>query len=172
MQQLQAKGLSPHFHLLDICNLQSIRALRDFLLKEYGGLDVLVNTPVGITFRTSDPTPLPIQAEVTMKTNFFGTRDVCMELLPLVRPQAPSREYHSLSETASAEAAPGIYHDQLVSRSIYVADADCNRPHMILQLAANEDLPDCGGPGCSHSVKPNAAGLCTEDENSPPRRKP
>ncbi|KAI5182240.1 Carbonyl Reductase [Nadph] 3 [Manis pentadactyla] len=44
MQQLQAKGLSPHFHLLDICNLQSIRALWDFLLKEYGGLNVLVNT--------------------------------------------------------------------------------------------------------------------------------
>ena len=35
----------------------------------------------------NDPTPLHIQAEVTMKTNFFGTRDVCTELLPLMRPQ-------------------------------------------------------------------------------------
>ena len=34
-----------------------------------------------------DPTPLHIQAEVTLKTNFFGTRDICTELLPLVKPQ-------------------------------------------------------------------------------------
>ncbi|XP_073087490.1 carbonyl reductase [NADPH] 1-like [Manis javanica] len=85
VQQLQAEGLSPRFHLLDICNLQSIRALRDFLLKEYRGLDVLVNN-AGIAFK-DDRTSLHFQAEMTMKTNFFGTRDVCTELLPLVKPQ-------------------------------------------------------------------------------------
>ncbi|XP_032981906.1 carbonyl reductase [NADPH] 1 isoform X2 [Rhinolophus ferrumequinum] len=86
VQQLQAEGLSPRFHQLDINDLQSIRALRDFLLKEYGGLDVLVNN-AGIAFKNNDPTPFHIQAEVTMKTNFFGTRDVCTELLPLMKPQ-------------------------------------------------------------------------------------
>ncbi|XP_030186081.1 3beta-hydroxysteroid dehydrogenase isoform X2 [Lynx canadensis] len=86
VQRLQAEGLSPRFHLLDIDDLQSIRALRDFLRKEYGGLDVLVNN-AGIAFKTNDPTPFHIQAEVTMKTNFFGTRDVCTELLPLMKPQ-------------------------------------------------------------------------------------
>ena len=43
VQQLQGEGLSPRFHLLDVDDLQSIRALRDFLRKEYGGLDVLIN---------------------------------------------------------------------------------------------------------------------------------
>uniref|UniRef100_A0A2R8N4X3 Carbonyl reductase 1 n=1 Tax=Callithrix jacchus TaxID=9483 RepID=A0A2R8N4X3_CALJA len=85
VQQLQAEGLSPRFHQLDIDDLQSIRALRDFLRKEYGGLDVLVNN-AGIAFKVADPTPFHIQAEVTMKTNFFGTRDVCTELLPLIKP--------------------------------------------------------------------------------------
>ncbi|XP_049730773.1 carbonyl reductase [NADPH] 1 [Elephas maximus indicus] len=86
VQQLQAEGLSPRFHQLDIDNLQSIRALRDFLRREYGGLDVLVNN-AGIAFKNADPTPFHIQAEVTLKTNFFGTRDVCTELLPLIKPQ-------------------------------------------------------------------------------------
>ncbi|XP_036983097.2 carbonyl reductase [NADPH] 1 [Artibeus jamaicensis] len=86
VQQLQAEGLSPRFHQLDIDDLQSIRALRDFLRKEYGGLDVLINN-AGIAFKVNDPTPFHIQAEVTMKTNFFGTQDVCTELLPLMKPQ-------------------------------------------------------------------------------------
>ncbi|CAD7693635.1 unnamed protein product [Nyctereutes procyonoides] len=86
VQHLKAEGLSPRFHLLDIDNLQSIRTLRDFLWEEYGGLDVLVNN-AGIVFTPHDPTPPHIQAEVTLKTNFFGTRDICTELLPLVKPQ-------------------------------------------------------------------------------------
>uniref|UniRef100_A0A8C5K3D6 Carbonyl reductase (NADPH) n=1 Tax=Jaculus jaculus TaxID=51337 RepID=A0A8C5K3D6_JACJA len=86
VQQLQAEGLSPRFHPLDIDDLQSIRELRDFLRTEYGGLDVLVNN-AGIAFKMNDPTPFPVQAEVTMKTNFFGTRDICTELLPLIKPQ-------------------------------------------------------------------------------------
>ncbi|XP_002721300.3 carbonyl reductase [NADPH] 1 [Oryctolagus cuniculus] len=85
VQQLQAEGLSPRFHQLDITDLQSIRALRDFLRREYGGLNVLVNN-AGIAFKTAGTTPFHIQAEVTMKTNFDGTRDVCTELLPLMRP--------------------------------------------------------------------------------------
>ncbi|NXU91369.1 CBR1 reductase, partial [Xiphorhynchus elegans] len=36
--------------------------------------------------KVHDTTPFAVQAEVTLKTNFFGTRDVCTELLPLVKP--------------------------------------------------------------------------------------
>ncbi|XP_047732155.1 carbonyl reductase [NADPH] 1-like [Prionailurus viverrinus] len=86
VQQLQGEGLSPRFHLLDIDDLQSIGALRDFLRKEYGGLDVLVNN-AGIALDIDDHTPLHIKAELTVKTNFFGTRNVCTELLPLMKPQ-------------------------------------------------------------------------------------
>ncbi|CAN0530763.1 unnamed protein product [Rangifer tarandus platyrhynchus] len=85
VQQLQAEGRSPRFHQLDITDLHSIRAVRDFLREEYGGLDVLVNN-AGIAFQTDDPTPFDIQAEVTLKTNFFATRNVCNELLPIVKP--------------------------------------------------------------------------------------
>ena len=54
VQLVQAEGLCPLFHQLDI-DLQSIHALRDFLHKEYGilgswGLDVLVNN-AGIAFQ-------------------------------------------------------------------------------------------------------------------------
>ncbi|XP_075399484.1 carbonyl reductase [NADPH] 1 [Tenrec ecaudatus] len=86
VQQLQTEGLSPRFHQLDIDDPQSIGALRDFLRREYGGLDLLVNN-AGIAFKNADPTPFHTQAEVTLKTNFFSTRNVCTELLPLIKPQ-------------------------------------------------------------------------------------
>ncbi|XP_061483697.1 carbonyl reductase [NADPH] 1-like [Rhineura floridana] len=82
--KLQEEGLKPLFHQLDIADLQSIRTLRDFLKENYGGLNVLVNN-AGIAFKVADTTPFAVQAEVTLRTNFFATRDVCRELLPLMK---------------------------------------------------------------------------------------
>ncbi|XP_036598613.1 carbonyl reductase [NADPH] 1-like [Trichosurus vulpecula] len=86
VKKLKEEGLSPLFHQLDVTDLQSIRTLREFLQEQYGGLDVLVNN-AGILFKAADTTPFPIQAEVTLQTNFFGTRAVSAELLPLIKPQ-------------------------------------------------------------------------------------
>ncbi|XP_052014819.1 carbonyl reductase [NADPH] 3 isoform X2 [Apodemus sylvaticus] len=36
--------------------------------------------------KVDDPTPFDVQAEVTLKTNFFATRNVCTELLPIMKP--------------------------------------------------------------------------------------
>ncbi|XP_058379345.1 carbonyl reductase [NADPH] 1-like [Diceros bicornis minor] len=108
VQQLPTEGLSQRFHELDIDDLQSIHALRDFLHNKYGGLDVLVNN-AGIIFKDSDSTPVHIQAEVTMKTNFFGTRDVCTELLPLIQPQGRVVNVSSkMSFTAHKNCSPEL----------------------------------------------------------------
>lgn len=37
-----------------------------------------------------DPTPFYIQADITLKTNFFATRNVCIELLPIIKPHGKS----------------------------------------------------------------------------------
>uniref|UniRef100_A0A8D0H1T3 carbonyl reductase (NADPH) n=1 Tax=Sphenodon punctatus TaxID=8508 RepID=A0A8D0H1T3_SPHPU len=83
--KLQEEGLKPLFHQLDIDDLQSIQTLRDFLKEKYGGLNVLVNN-AGIAFKAADTTPFAVQAEVTLRTNFFATREICTELLPLIKP--------------------------------------------------------------------------------------
>ncbi|KAM8814493.1 carbonyl reductase [NADPH] 3 [Rhynchonycteris naso] len=102
VQKLQAEGLSPRFHQLDIDDLQSIRALRDFLLKEYRGLNVLVNN-AGIAFKIDDPTPFDVQAEITLKTNFFATRNVCTELLPIIKPHGRVVNISSLQGSNALE---------------------------------------------------------------------
>ncbi|XP_073524484.1 carbonyl reductase [NADPH] 1-like [Phyllobates terribilis] len=85
VKTLKNEGLSLFFHQLDITDVTGIRALRHFLMEKYGGLDVLIYN-AGIAFRAADTTPFGIQAEVILKTNFFATRDVCHELIPLIRP--------------------------------------------------------------------------------------
>ncbi len=53
-------------------------------LPRYGGLDILVNN-VGISFKPANPEPIEEQVEMTLATNYFGTRRVTEALLPLLR---------------------------------------------------------------------------------------
>ncbi|XP_048202209.1 carbonyl reductase [NADPH] 1 [Perognathus longimembris pacificus] len=117
VQQLQAEGLSPRFHPLDIDDVQSIRALRDFLRREYGGLNVLVNN-AGIAFKRADPTPFHIQAEVTLKTNYFGTKDVSTELLPLMKPQGRVVNVSSILSVRSLKSCSPALQEKFRSDTI------------------------------------------------------
>lgn len=81
---LQAEGLRPQFHLLDIACMQSICQLKAHLLERYGGLDVLVNN-AGFAFKFDAMEPVGEQAKETIRVNYFGTLTMCKELMPLVR---------------------------------------------------------------------------------------
>ncbi|KAE8621510.1 hypothetical protein XENTR_v10004857 [Xenopus tropicalis] len=117
----EQEGLSPHFHQLDINDLQSIRALGSFLKEKYGGIDVLINN-AGIAFKGTDPTPFGTQANVTLQTNFFATRDVCNELLPQVRPQGRVVNVSSmLSSSALQGCSPEL---QKVFRSDTITEEE------------------------------------------------
>uniref|UniRef100_A0A023FKP1 carbonyl reductase (NADPH) n=1 Tax=Amblyomma cajennense TaxID=34607 RepID=A0A023FKP1_AMBCJ len=87
VSELNKQLLRPKFHQLDIDDLESIRKFRDFIKSTYGGLDVLVNN-AAIAYKKNSTAPFAEQAEVTLKTNFFGTLNVCKELFPLLRPHA------------------------------------------------------------------------------------
>lgn len=84
VDSLTSEGLKPKFHQLDIDNLNSIITAAAFFKEAYGGVDVLINN-AGIAFG-KDQTPFSVQAELTLKTNFFATRDMLTHFLPLVRP--------------------------------------------------------------------------------------
>lgn len=46
----------------------------------------VLSFPSYLLWPVNDTAPFAVQAEVTMKTNFFGTRNVCTELLPIMKP--------------------------------------------------------------------------------------
>lgn len=87
---LRAAGCDCAFSRLHLCDAGSISATRDFVEREYGRLDALVNN-AAICF--NDPTlygrvphtPFEQQAEITLRTNYHGTLAVTQAMLPLLR---------------------------------------------------------------------------------------
>ncbi|CAG5124073.1 unnamed protein product [Candidula unifasciata] len=105
VQELEKEGLQPRYHQLDLNSHDSIVRLRDFLQKQYQGLDVLVNN-AGIAYKNDSPAPFSEQAEVTVKTNFFDTLAVCEVLFPILRPHARVVNVSSmLSQVALAKCS-------------------------------------------------------------------
>ncbi|XP_074531533.1 carbonyl reductase [NADPH] 1 [Halichoeres trimaculatus] len=85
VQSLASEGLKANFHQLDIDDLNSIKTAAAYFKEKYGGVDILVNN-AGIAFKMADPAPFSTQAEVTLKTNYFATRDMLTHFLPLIKP--------------------------------------------------------------------------------------
>jgi len=87
VQSLESEGFKPKFHQLDITDHNSIINLHDFLQKEYGGLDVLVNN-AAVLYLVDPPESMAKQAKHTIDVNYFANLDVCQVLFPLLRPHA------------------------------------------------------------------------------------
>ncbi|XP_054163233.1 carbonyl reductase [NADPH] 3-like [Oppia nitens] len=87
IKALNDLGYKPLFHQLDIDDNQSINDLRQYLMDNYGGLDVLVNN-AAIAYPYDSTAPVTEQAANTLRTNFFSTRSVCEKLLPILRSHA------------------------------------------------------------------------------------
>ncbi|XP_076025477.1 carbonyl reductase [NADPH] 1 [Genypterus blacodes] len=84
VESLASEGLKPKFHQLDIDDLSSIITAAGYFKEKYGGVDVLINN-AGIAFKNASTAPFSTQAEVTLKTNFFSTRDMLTHFLPLIK---------------------------------------------------------------------------------------
>ncbi|KAF2365874.1 Short-chain dehydrogenase/reductase SDR [Trinorchestia longiramus] len=87
VEELSKKGLQPRFHPLDVDDASSIESFANFLKKEHGGLDVLVNN-AAIAYKGDATDPFGEQAENTIRVNYFGLQAVCKAFFPLLRPHA------------------------------------------------------------------------------------
>ena len=83
--KLEEEGLHPKFHQLDITSQDSVENLKQYLVKTYGGLDVLVNN-AGMAYKNASTAPFSEQASVTIANNFTGTLLISKALFPLIRP--------------------------------------------------------------------------------------
>ncbi|KAK9886609.1 hypothetical protein WA026_017531 [Henosepilachna vigintioctopunctata] len=87
VKKLNHLGLQPLFHQLDINDQESIIKFKDHIVKEHGGIDILVNN-AAIAFKSDSPEPFEKQAEETIAVNYFSLLRVCNTLFPILRENA------------------------------------------------------------------------------------
>ncbi|KRZ15818.1 Carbonyl reductase [NADPH] 1 [Trichinella zimbabwensis] len=75
------------FHQLDISDKDSVIRAKEYLMKEHGRIDILINN-AGIAFKNNSTVPFGEQAFETMKVNYWGTKQVCEQFFPLLSPHA------------------------------------------------------------------------------------
>ncbi|CAD5220785.1 unnamed protein product [Bursaphelenchus xylophilus] len=81
---MNKKHAEIRLHPLDITDEESCQIFAEHLEKEHGGLDILINN-AGFAYKNNDPTPLEIQAEVTLNINYYGTKRITDYLAPIMR---------------------------------------------------------------------------------------
>ncbi|VDN55416.1 unnamed protein product [Dracunculus medinensis] len=72
------------YHQLDITDRKSIDNFAVYLKKEHDGFDVLINN-AAFAFNHNASEPAELKARITIGTNYYGTKQVCDILFPLIR---------------------------------------------------------------------------------------
>ena len=106
LKELEKSGVVASFHQLDIDDRSSVEKLRDYMKDKYGGIDVLVNN-AGIAFKAAATEPMHVQAKVTIQTNYFGTKQACEVLFPILKPGA-----RVVNVSSSAGFLPNVCGDE------------------------------------------------------------
>ncbi|KAA0057722.1 short-chain dehydrogenase/reductase family protein [Cucumis melo var. makuwa] len=100
---LQEGGLNVAFHQLDVLDALSIKQFADWLLQNYGGLDILANDitskfPIyvqlcpqinnaGVNFNLGSSNSVEF-AQMVIATNYYGTKNMIQAMIPLMKPSS------------------------------------------------------------------------------------
>ena len=149
VNELKKLGLNPLFHTLDIDNNESIMTFRDYIKKNEGGIDVLVNN-AGMAFKHNATEPAGIQAKHTVGTNYFSTLHACEILFPILRTNAQvvnvSSSCGHLSKIPSAELRM-----KLSNPTLTVSELN-ELMNKFIQDATNDKHIENGWGGSSYNV--------------------
>jgi carbonyl reductase 1 len=115
-QSLGSKKKSEiRFHQLDIEDAKSCKNLAEYLKKTHGQIDVLINN-AGFAFKQSATESAEEQAIVTIAINYYGTKQVTEQILPLVRDGGRVVNVCSQAGVMKGGLLPGDYDDKHIQK--------------------------------------------------------
>ncbi|XP_075981430.1 carbonyl reductase [NADPH] 1-like [Anticarsia gemmatalis] len=84
VEELNKEGLKPEYHQLDVTDQKSLETFRDHIKSKYEGIDVLINN-AAIAYKHAATEPVAVQAEDTLRINYFSLLNTCDILFPLLK---------------------------------------------------------------------------------------
>lgn len=158
VKSLNRLGLKPKFHQLDVTDDDSIARFKTFVENNYDGIDVLVNN-AAIAFKMTSTEPFAVQAEETLRVNYFSLLKVCGALFPLLRPGA-----RVVNLSSSAGHLSNVHGDELkqkLSSSQLTVDALNALVRQFLESSKTGDHEKYGWPSRAYSVSKVAVSALT-----------
>jgi NAD(P)-dependent dehydrogenase (short-subunit alcohol dehydrogenase family) len=162
VKKLAAKNLAVQFRTLDVTSTRSIIALRDFLKRTYGRLDVLINN-AGI-IAEGDAPGLSVDLEairVTLETNTLGPLHLSQVLVPLLRRSKSARIVNLSSGMGAFSEMEGDYAAYRISKTALNAVTAILAAELRDVVTVNAACPgwvktDMGGPNADRDLEEGA----------------
>jgi NAD(P)-dependent dehydrogenase (short-subunit alcohol dehydrogenase family) len=164
-KKLAGQGLSVQFHALNVTEPSSAVALRDFLDKTFGRLDVLINN-AGI-FSKEDGSGLEVKLDVvrsTLETNTLGPLQLSQLLTSLLKRSSRGRIVNVSSGLGALSEMQGGYAAYRISKTALNAVTGFLAAELRGSVAVNSACPgwvrtDMGGSNAERDVSQGAAGI-------------
>lgn len=128
-QVLQGEGYQVIYHPLEVTDLESINQMYDFVVEEFGRLDVLVNNAGVYLDEGVSALEVPLKTfYTTFDINFYGPYYLCRQFIPLMelynygRVVNVSSDYGAIASMGGDTAAYRISKTALNTLTIILAD--------------------------------------------------
>ena len=164
--KLRADGLEASFFGLDVTNTTAISSLRDFLVRDFGGLDVLVNNAA--LYLDEGIGTLEVSLETwreSFETNLFAPVALCRALVPVMVERGWGRVVNVSSSAGQLsnmqDYAPSYSASKAALNALtrLTADAVGGTGVLVNAVCPGWVRTDMGGAGASRSVQQGAKGI-------------
>lgn len=163
-QKLKDEGLTAAYHPCDVTDATAVRILRDFVKKNYGAADILINN-AGVMLDPKGSSASEMSPDVlhnTMATNLYGPAMLCRALVPLMKEKGYGRIVNvssglgQLSESGRGTPAYRISKAALNSftRTLAAELADANI--LVNSMCPGWVRSDMGGPNAPRTLEQGA----------------
>jgi NAD(P)-dependent dehydrogenase (short-subunit alcohol dehydrogenase family) len=162
VKKLAAQNLSARFHPLDVTGLESIAALREFLERTFGHLDVLINNAGIITDEGASGLEVKLATvRATLETNTLGPVHLAQTLAPLLKRSRGGRIVNMSSGMGALSDMEGGYAAYRISKAALNAVTGILAAELRGAVAVNSMCPgwvktDMGGANAERDVSQGA----------------